>query len=55
MELEGPGEGIIGHEEHGEDGVHGGEDDDQAVEAVPHLAPENKKNEFHVRNFVLRN
>ena len=35
-----PGEGVVGHHEHAQDGVDDGQDDNQRVEAVPHLLPE---------------
>ena len=39
-ERQRPGEGVVGHHEHAQDGVDDGQDDDQRVEAVPHLLPE---------------
>lgn len=42
VELEGPREGVVRHQQDAEHRVHHGEHDDQGVESIPHLFPERK-------------
>ena len=43
MELEGPGEGEVGHQEDAKHGVHDCENHNQSIEAIPHFFPENRR------------